>query len=68
MDLDCLTANMPISGLIDHEKLANAYANRNNNICKKKKQILPDFRLLCKLEIDTFWDKHSRTIKTFGNF
>ena len=59
---------MSISGLSDHQKLTNACAMRNNNICKQKTQILPDFWLLCKLEINTFCDKQSRFIKTYENF
>ena len=37
MDLKCLSENLSISDLSDHQKLANARAKRNNNICKKYK-------------------------------
>ena len=61
MDLDCLSENVSISGLSDLEKLANAFT------IYKKTQLLPDFWLLCKREIDTFCDKQSRFSKTFKN-
>ena len=36
MDLDCLSENVSISGLSDHQ-LANSCAKKDNNICKKHK-------------------------------
>ena len=68
MDLNCLTENVSVSNLSDLQKLVNACAKRNNNICKKKTQILSDFWLLCNLEIDTFCDKQPRFVKTYENF
>ena len=38
MDLDCLSENVSILRLSDHQKLAIFCAKGNNNICKKYKQ------------------------------
>ena len=38
MDLDCLSENVSILCLSDHQKLAIICAKRINNICKKYKQ------------------------------
>ena len=70
MDLDCLSENMAISSLSDHQKLVNMLAQRQIIIFPKKKktQLLTDFWLLGNLEIDTLCDKQSRFIKTYENF
>ena len=64
---DCLSENVSISGLSDHQKLANACAKRNNNICKKH-IYYPPTGCCAKRENAKVCNKQSRSIKIFENF
>ena len=53
MDFDCLSENVPISGLSDKQKLANTCAKRNNNIYKKHKYY-PTFGCRANVKLTQF--------------